>query len=85
MPLDVSTIAQAALDQRTAEVTKEVVKKLNVIAKRQAYIQTHLDNFNKKVADFNTALTTAATPEQIMAVLEAFKFPPSCTALCPQQ
>lgn len=82
--LNVSAIAATALSQRNDEVTKEVVKKLKVIAKRQAYIQNHLDGFNKKVAEFQTALEAAATPEAIMAVLEAHKFPASVTKLCEQ-
>ena len=86
MPVvNVDEIKANALTKRTEEVTKAVTSKYKVIAERVAYIQAHLDAYNKKVAAFETDLANADSPEKIMAILEAHKFPRSSTGLASQQ
>lgn len=75
MPIDVTTAQAEASTELMADAQKEVVKKLKVIAKRTDALAAFTADFNKKVADFQAAVTAATTATAVHAALEAYKFP----------
>lgn len=83
MPVSINTtevLAQAATE-RQDEVKKELVKKYKVIAKRRGSLAANTANFEAKVKAFDDAVAAAQTPEDIMAAMEAHKFPECSTGL----
>lgn len=74
--VNLSEVAATAQSEAVAEATKEVVKKLKVIAKRQGQVDAFANRFKKKVDAFQADLTEAGdNTAAIMAALEAHKFP----------
>ena len=85
MPFDINAIQATAQQQYADGVTKELTKKLKVIALRQSQIDAFVARWNKRVAEFNAAVAAATTPAQITEVLEAYKFPASSIHFTPVQ
>ena len=83
--IDMTAVQTAAQEGYVADVTKELTKKLKVLAKRQSQIDAFVAGFNKRVADFNAAIAAATTPAQISEVLNAHKFPAKSIHFTPCQ
>lgn len=85
MPIDMTAVKDAAQAGYEADVTKELTKKMKVIAKRQSQVDAFVAAWNEKVKEFNDAINAATTPAQISAVLEAHKFPAKVLHFTPSQ
>lgn len=86
--IDMQAIKTEAQNAYVADVAKDLVKKNKVIAKRQSQIDAYMNvlnkqveeykaAWNKKLADFENAVTGSTTPAEITAALNSFKFPAS--------
>ena len=84
--INMTTVMAAAQDAYVANVTRDLTKKMTVIAKRTSQIDAykaelakaldaHVAAFTKKTTEFTNEVTAATTPAQISAILEAYQFP----------
>lgn len=83
--MNIDEIKAKALSERGEEVSKEMTKKYKVIAKRQGQLDAHVTSFAAKVRAFEDAVTAADTPEKVLGVLAAHKFPASTICLSVKQ
>lgn len=83
--VNMTEVKAAAQAEYEKDVTKELTKKVKVIAKRQSQIDAYVAGWNKRVSEFNADIDAATTPAQIMEALDAHKFPAKSIAFNPKQ
>lgn len=83
--IDMTAVTAAAQAGYVEDITKELTKKLKVVAKRQSQVNSFVAYFSKRVKDFNDAVAATTEPAEVSAVLEAHKFPASSICFNPRQ
>lgn len=83
--MNIEEVKAKALEERSTEVAKELTKKYKVLAKRQGQIDEFVAGWAKRVKEFEDAIVTADTPEKVLAVLAAHKFPANSIHFTPRQ